>query len=805
MNDLRHSVRALAKSPAFSLIVIVTLALGIGLNTAMFSFMNAMYLRPLPFSDEASLVRVFRATPGNRDGDLSSADFEDLRVAAKGFGDFIASFEESAALADPGHPAVDARGLRVSTNYLGVLGIQPEIGRFFRAGEEIAGNSRVVVISHALWKDRYNSDPNILGRIIRLGGEPNEIIGVLPEAANDGRLLRHIDTLRPLGFTEAERAARDASWVRVIGRRSPELPAFQGEALVASIGLRLAQAHPKEDGRAGLRAVRLLGATSNQTGRVVVSLLLGLSGFVLLIACANLANFVIARTIERTQELSVRSALGASLFHLIRPLALEALTLVVAGGALALLVTLWSTDWLSAQSVASGGSPMGFPLDWRVLTFALGSAFATALIFGTAPAILITRLNAHEALKVGLRGATGGTGHRRLRNLLVTGQFAMAITLLAGAGYLVGGAGRLLRERLGWTSADVVTGAVDLPKAKYPNPEAVIAFQRRLGVELAALPGIDAAALAHVFPYGGSVGLRPYWIEGRERPAKGQEPSAGVNGISPNYFKVIGGRLMAGRAFADSDTAQAPRVVIINEGMARALFPSENPIGRRISRADGDSPEWAEIVGIASDVRPTGLYQAPPTYQVYHPIAQEPWQYLSFAVRTRPGASTAALASLGKTVASLDPDLPISGLMTADAQVERASFDLGMLKKMLGAFATLGLSLAAIGLYGVIARTVAQRTPEIGIRMALGATVGSVRRLILASGLRLAVAGSALGLAGAYAINRFLESMMPAISGGIALAVLEAAGVLGVAAFLACYLPARAASRVDPLKAIRAE
>ncbi len=805
MNDLKYALRALAKSPVFSIIAVATLALGIGLNTAMFSLMNAIYLRPLPFPNSASLVRVYRATPETREGDVSAGDFADLKGAAPGFGEFAGSAEETVSLAEPGRPAVTASALRVSSNYLSVLGVHPEVGRTFRAEEELAGNHRVVVISHALWQERYGGNPEVLGTSIRVGGETHEIIGVLPEGANDGRVLRQIDILRPFGFSGAERASRLEPYVRVIGRRLATVSERQGSAIVAAVGARLAQEHPKEDGSASLRSVALLGATGNQGGRIVAYMLLGLSGFVLLIACSNLANFVIARTIERSQELSVRSALGASLFHLIRPLAIESLTIAAAGGAAALLVALWSADWLSAQSVASGGSPMAFPLDWRVLAFAVFSSLATALVFGTAPGLLITRLNVNETLKVGMRHATTGTRQRKLRSLLVIGQFAMAMTLLAGAAFLVRGTNLLIRQQYGWNSDSVIVGAFDLPKAKYGTAEAILAFQRRLLTELRAIPGVGSAALSFGLPYSGALGPRQYLVEGRARPAKGQEPAASFDGISPDYFRVTGSRLVSGRPFDDTDTAKSTHVAIINESMARSLFPDENPIGHRLARTDTETLEWAEIVGIAADVRPTGLYQQPPAFQVYHPLTQEPWQYSRFAVRAQPGAMKAVLGSVGKALAAVDPDLPVRDLMSADALVERSSFDLAMLKKMLGLFAVLGLGLAALGIYGVIARTVVQRTPEIGIRMALGATTGNVRALVLRAGLRLALAGVGLGLAGAYGITRFLTSMMPAIGGAAAAVVAETVAALGFVALLACYLPARAASRVDPVTAIRAE
>lgn len=805
MNDLKFTLRSLIKNPAFAIITIVTLALGIGLNTAMFSLMNSIFLRPLPFEDSTSLVRIYRSTSETKEGDLSPADFADLKASEASFGHFAGSSEETVSLADTARPAEEAAALRVTANYLSVLGIRPEIGRPFRQEDENLGNQPVVIISHTLWESRFGSVADILGRTLRIEGQPHEIIGVLPDSANDGRVLRQVGIFRPLNLSAVERLSRTGPWIRVIGRRNPIVSESQGNAIVAALGTRLAQDHEKEDAGTSLRSVSLHGATGNQSGRIVVAMLLGLSGFVLLIACSNLANFVLARTIERSQELSVRSALGASLFHLIRPLALESFVLALAGGAAALFVALWATHWLTAQSVASGGFQMEFPLDWRVLCFALGSSIATAVVFGISPALLIAKLNLNESLKSGMRGATTGIRHQRLRSLLVVGQFAMAMTLLAGAGLLVRGANLLIKQHFGWDSANVAVGTVDLPKTRYDSPEKILAFQRQLETRLRSIAGVDSVTLAYGLPYSGAVGPRPYIVQGRDRPAKGGEPAASYDGITSDYFKVTGGRVVDGRSFVDADNGGSARVVIINEDMARALFPNENPIGHRISRADTEKPEWAQIVGIAADVRPTGIYQRPFPFQVYHPLAQEPWQYATFALRTKPGALTSVLGTISRTVSGIDPDLPVGKLMSADAMVEQSSFDLGMLKKMLGAFALLGLMLAALGIYGVVARIVVQRAPEIGIRMALGATMENVRDLILGSGLRLALLGACIGLAGAFGITKLLGSMMPGLEGDTGVVVVEAATVLSVAALLASYLPARAASKIDPVDAIRAE
>ena len=683
--------------------------------------------------------------------------------------------------------------------------MRPEVGRAFSPGDELPANAKVAIISHELWRTRFDSAADIIGRSIRIGGEPHDIIGVLPESANDGRVLRQVGVLLPRRFTPAESASRSEPWARVIGRCAAGVSVNQGKAFVAALGARLSLEHAKEDGDATWRAEGLLGSTSNRGGRIVVAMLLGLSACVLLIACSNLANFVLARTLERSQELSVRSALGATLMHLMRPLAIESLLLAAAGGAGAILVDLWSSSWLNAQSLASGGSPMQFPLDWRVLGFAVASSVVTALFFGTAPALVIARMNVNDALKSGARGATAGGSHRRLRSLLVVGQFAMAITLLAGAGFLARGASEQIHRHYGWDSGNVALGAVDLPKGRYGDAGKILAFQSQLMGKLRGIPGVDSVALAYGFPYSGAMGSRTYFADGGVRPAKGQEPSASFDGISPDYFKVTGGRLVAGRSFTDADTATSAHVVIINEGMARALFPNENPVGHRLSRADTEKPEWSEVVGITSDVQPAGIYQRPEPFQVYHPLAQEPWQYSVFALRARPGASRAVLAATGAAVASVDPDLPVDKLMSADDRVASVAFDLGMLKKMLGVFALLGLALAVLGIYGVLARTVVLRTREIGIRMALGASLADVRLLVVRSGLRLAVGGGVVGLLGAFGVTRLLASMMPAIGGSPVAAVAGAMLTLAAAALVACYLPARAASRVDPVTAIRAE
>jgi putative ABC transport system permease protein len=805
MHDLKFAIRALLKSPTFSLIAVVTLALGIGLNTSMFSLLNTMFLRPLPFPDSGALVRVFATTPQTRLGDLSPADYRELRAGEGAFGQFAASYDENVPVSAPGRPAALADALRVSANYLDVLRVRPELGRFFTPEEEAAGRDRVAMISHFFWVEQCGGSPEVLGRTLRINGEPHTVVGVLPETADDGRLIRHTAVFRPLGLSAAETASHGDPWLKVIGRRSGDVSEARGNAIVAAIGKRAAHDFPKEDGNSTWRAEALMGSTGSPTARVIVAMLIGLSGFVLLIACSNLANFLLARTIERARELSVQAALGASRFQLIRPVAIESLLLAAAGGAASIPVALWGSRWLSDQSVANGGSPVSFPLDWRVLGFAVAVSLVTGLFFGTAPALLISRMNLGRALGGGSRGATAGAGHQRLRRGLVIAQFAMAMTLTAGAAFLVRGADDLIRHHYGWTSENIVVGAVDLPKERYGTAAKILVFHRELLEKLRALPGVESVALGYWFPFSNDFGARAYAVEGRVPAVKGQEPTAAYNAVTPDYFRVTGTRLLQGRAFSEADNAGGARVAVISEGMARALFPDESPIGHRIAEVDADAPKWSEIVGVVGDVRTSGVYQRPPKFQVYQPLAAAPWQSAMVGIRTAPGASAEVLGRVGATVVAIDPDLPVRNLATADATVERTTFDLGMLKRMLGAFAVLGVALAALGIYGVVARTVAQRTREIGIRMALGATMADISRMIFRSALCLALIGAAAGVAGAAGITRLLSSMMPGVEGSAWTVAAASTAFLAIVALAASYLPARSAARVNPIDAIRSE
>ncbi|MEJ1971403.1 MAG: ABC transporter permease [Lacunisphaera sp.] len=803
LKDLRLAFRQLARSPGFSLLAILTLGLGIGANTGMFSAFNSIVLKPTPYPDSAAIDRIFRATAQNPDGNFSAADFRDLRQGAAGYGDVAAYQLGEASLSEPGQPAELASACRVSANLLPLLGLPPALGRYFRPGEELAGNDRVAVLSQRTWLNRFGGRGDIVGRTVRIDGEPHEIIGVLPPEFNEWRHLGNVDFFRPLGLTAERSADRHSLFLRMLGRRGPGVTRGAADAFLAGLGARLAAAFPAENEGASWRAVPLNTLVSGKNGPEMFSMLLGLSGFVLLIACSNLANFLLARTMTRAREYAVRAALGASRLQLLRPLAAEALLLALGGGVLALFVAAWACDWLSLRSTGDNGERVHILLDGRVFAWALGMSLLTALAFGFAPALFALRLDLNNTLKSGGRGLTGSRGHHRFRQALIVGQFALAMILLTGAALFIRGLDELNRRRSGWSSEHLASGSVLLPAAAYANPAKVAAFQRLALQRLEALPGVASAGLAGAMPYFTWGDARKYFVEGQPLPEAGKEPSALFDSVTPGYFDTVGTRILAGRGFTAGDTAESPRVFVLSQSLARALFGAANPIGRHFAPA-GATPQWGEIVGVANDVVSTVSDARDAAFQVYWPMTQEPRLRFELAVRTT-GAPSSVLDGIRATMAAIDPDLPIRNLKSADDAIFRANYQQAVLRDMLTSFAVLGLGLASLGIYGVIARTVAQRTGEFAIRLALGASVRDITRLVLGAGVRQALLGSAFGLLGAVAICRLLASSFPGMRLDSLPVLIGTTLLLIAVALVACWLPARRAGRVDAMSALRAE
>jgi predicted permease len=801
LSDIRFALRQLARSPGFTGVALLTLALGIGLNTAMFNIVNSVVLQPLRFPDSKNLFRLIRTSDrlqaqGNRPG-----DFVEIARQSSDFARVVCCRPWSFTLAEPGRSAEVLGSLRASAGYFGVLGAGMALGREFTPEEDTPGRDQVVILSRAFWLSHFGGDPGVIGRTLRLDGQSNQIIGVAPAIADDPRTLNSPEIYRPLALTADEIASLEDHAYDMIGRLLPGVTAAHAETRLDAIAAGLAKSEPKEYAGRSLRAVSLkpvlLGAS-----RQIICMLIGLSGFVLLIACANLANLLLTRAIAQAREFAIRGALGASSMQLIRPLIAECSILASAGGALGVLVSMWTDDWL-ARELSSSGTTLEFVLDWRLLLFACGASLTTSLFFGVAPAWVTSRVRVSDTLKSGARGSTGDPSQNRFRQVLVACQFALALVLISGALFFARGLNKLLHRESGWKPATVLRGVLAMPSGRYPDNRRMMLFYDRVQERVSALPGVAAAAISHEVPAFGFPSGRAFVVQGQPPPAQGSEPGAPINGVTPGYFKAIGTRLLSGRDFNASDRSDSPHVMIINEAMARTLFPGTSAIGHRLAFFDEKVPEWMEIVGVSEDVQFLNLGSGP-AFQVYVPMSQATWSYVTLVVRSDAPLSTLT-DPIRRAVGELDPDMAVKELMPVREYIHQNLQNIEAINHLLVGFALLGLFLAALGIYGVIARIVALRTNEIGIRIALGARARQVALLILGSGMRMVGAGAALGLLGAVGLVRFLESAMPGLTASDAGAVAGATAVLIAVALFACWLPARRAARVDPIIALRSE
>ncbi len=805
LSSFRLAARSLAHSPGFTLLAVITLGLGIGANTAMFSALNSILLKPLPYPDGARLERIDRATPQNPQGRVSPADFVDLQREMHSYGEIGAYALGDTSLSEPGQPAEMVQALRTTANFFSVLRVQPQLGRDFLPREDLPGNDRVVIISQRCWKQRFGGKYDVIGRTIRVDGEPHEIIGVLPAWFNDWRHLGAFDFFRPLALDQQKATDRRSTILRPIGRRLDNLSHAEANGFIANFGARLAADFPEVNAGSTWRAIALNDTIMSTNGPATMAMLIGLSGFVLLIACSNLANLLLARTMARAREFAVRSALGASRMQLLRPLIAESLLLALAGGGCAILVAQWVADWIAVRTTGDNGEQVVLTLDWRVLAWAFAASLATAVAFGLAPALFAMRLNVNDTLKSGARGTTGGRGHQRFRQGLIIGQFALAMILLAGAALYVRGLDELNNSRGGWQSERLATGTVVLPAASYGDPDKIATFHRLTLERLESVPGVASASISSFTPFFNWADIRKYLVEGREPPQPGREPAAVVNSISPHYFETYQTRLLAGRAFNSSDTLTSPKVFIVSQATATGLFGNENPIGRRLAQTGLGSSQWGEIVGVAADVKSIMPDPGPVTFQLYQPMAQDPRPYNEIAVRTSGTAPSTLIPSIRNIMTGLDADLPVRQLQAADVTIDNANTQSAILRDMLSSFAILGLGLASLGIYGVIARTMAQRTGEFAIRFALGACAKDVTHIVLLSGVKLAGLGAALGLLGALGISRFLATRNPGMHFNSPLVLIGTTLLLVAIALVACWLPARRAGRINPIEALRSE
>ena len=800
-HDVRYGVRQLSRSPGFTAIAILTLALGIGANTAIFSVVNTVLLRPLPYENADRLVMVWgndRAHGYNTD-QVSPPDFRDWQSQNHVFESMAGATDVMYTLTGAGDPA-PVIGYEFSAKYFRVLGVAPLIGRTFAPEEEQDGRNHVAVLGYRLWQSRFGGDRSLVGKTITLNGAPHTVVGVMPPA------FQYFGTelWTPLTVPREAEQDRNYRFLRVVARLKPGATLKQARTEMNTIADRLSRAYPKTNKDEG---VNVMSVRQMFTGDIRAPLLVLLCavGLVLLIACANVANLVLARAVSRQREVAVRTALGASRTRLLRQLLTESAILGLSGGALGLLLAYWATGALVAMfppTIANLNIPHvdKIPIDGWVLGFALGASLLTAVIFGLAPALQACSVDAYESLKESGRSLTGSRQGRRFRNVLATAEVALSLVLLAAAGLTLKSLVHLLRGDLGLTPDHVLSMRLLLPPSRYPKADADLAFGDQALDRIKALPGVQSAGTVTFLPLSGWWGVRNVALESSQIP-EGQRPAAVWSSVTPDYFRTMSIPLLKGRYFAESDRAGSTGVAIISTTLAKRIAPNVDPLGQRIVVAGIKDP--VEVVGVAGDVHQLGM-TSDETSEVYLPFAQLPAPLMCFAIRTASDPITLAKAAQ-RAVWSVDKDQAVSHVMTMAQLASESLAPQRVVAILLGIFAALALALAAIGLYGVISYSASQRTHEIGIRMALGAGRSEVLRLVLLDGLRLTVLGLALGLAGALASARLMSSLLYGVQPRDSVTLIGAAILLGTVALVASYVPARRAMAVSPISALRHE
>jgi putative ABC transport system permease protein len=795
------ALRSLRAAPVFTATALVTLALGIGVNTSMFSILNATLLRALPYPDSGQLVRVYRTTTVSQTLPHSPANFLDHQAQNTVFTALAAASWTNLALAEPGHPAERVAGMSVTGDFFTVLGVQPTIGRALTRDDDQPGRDGVVVLSDAYWRRRFSGDRTIVGRDIRLDGQRATVVGVMPAGFDDRQLWGTIEMWRPMALTAAQRENRGGNSLAIVGRLKPGTTVAAAQAGMGAVAARLARDFPGPNAESGISVLPLAATGTDPTIRLLSWFTMGLAACVLLIACANLANLQLARNVGRARDFALHAALGASRLRVIRQSLVESVLLGVAGGALGLLVAGWTTDALASRIEIAGQTGLAMPLDRAVLAFTAAASVATGVLFGILPAFLASRGDVNEMLKQGGRGSTS-RGHHRLRHGLIVAEVAVALVLLSAAGFFIRGIDRFAVRDNGWRAEQLLTGSVTL-SAAYDTNDSRRAFHERLHTRLAALPGVERVALSANLPFNGFAAGQRFIIEGRPVPRAGTEPSRDVNFVSPEYFDTLGIGLVAGRAFEAADLTRDPMPTIINESMAGQFWPGESAIGKRI--AHPLVMEWQEVVGVVRDVTfATNLGEPRTRFQAYRLLAREPNRSFTVTIRSALPPETITDA-VQRAMAAIDPDQPAQQIQSATRVIGRGLANFALVGWLLAGFALLGLFLAAVGIYGVIAGFVGQRINEIGIRVALGAQARDVLRLVLGQGLRLALAGIAIGLLGTYAVARVLASIAPSLPAPEVMTALAVTAALIGFALLASWLPARQAVRVDPNVALRAD
>ena len=801
IKDVRYGVRSLWKRPGFTAIAVITLALGIGANTAIFSVVNAVLLKPLPFNEPERLVWVWDTQPQLATTPTSLPDFLGWKQQNQSF-DHLAAFQSGKMFLDAGDGiTTDTQLGLVTPELFSVFHVNPILGRTFTSEETLPGRFRVAVLSHSIWQSRFGSDPTVSGRTIQLNGAAYTIIGVMqPGFSYPDRA----ELWRPLPIDPA-RLDPGPHYLKVIGRLKPGVALAQAQADMSTIAARLSQQNREKNAGHGVKLERLANVVIGDIG-LALYVLLGAVGFVLLIACANLANLMLARVGAQQKEIAVRTALGASRLRIVRQLLIESIILAIGGGVIGLLLAIWAVSWVVSLSADTIPRVQEISVDPRVAGFTLLVSVITGVLFGLAPALQVSRPDLTDALKEGGR-TTAGLRKNRLRSALVISEVALSLVLLVGAGLMIRSFAKLNQVDPGFKPAQVLTMGVALLRARYPADEQVAQTYSQILERTTAVPGVVSAGAISDLPLTGSNTSDSFTIEGRPPIAKEAEPSTEYHVVTPRYFESMGIPLLSGRDVAHTDTRQSPNVVVINEVFARRHFAGENPLGHRL-RLQGQERDPLLIIGVVGNVRQLGLDEQL-TPEVYVPLLQDPLsttyqRSMTIVARTKsdPGAIAGPLRA---AVASVDKSLPVYALKAMTEHLHESLARRRFNLILLTVFSGVALALAAVGIYGVISYGVTQRTHEMGIRMALGAKPRDVVQLVVRQAMVLALGGVGIGLLAAWALTRLMKSLLFNVGATDPLTFVAIAALMSLIALLACLIPARRATKVDPLVALRYE
>ncbi|HKV11093.1 MAG TPA: ABC transporter permease [Thermoanaerobaculia bacterium] len=799
--DLKFAGRQLAKSPGFTLVAVLTLALGVGATTAIFSVVYGILLRPLPFAEPDRIVRAYPTASDGSPDSFSVPNYLDWSREAKTIEAASAMDNGTVTLAGDGGEPERLEAFWVRTDFFRILGLKPIAGRTFSPGEDKPAEQRVVLISEELWQRRFGRDRSVIGRRLDLNGVPSTVVGIL---GRDGQYPANADVWLPLAFEEQMLTQRGAYYLNAIAKLAPGATLEEARAEAKVIGDRLAREYPRDNEGTSVGMAPLQEFMVGDV-RTPLLVLLGAVLLVLLIACANVANLLLVRAASREGEIAIRTALGAGRTRIVRQLLTESLLLALVGGAAGVLLAVWMTRALVALAPRSTPRLEEVGVDGSVLLFTLGLTLLTGVLFGLVPALQASRPNLVGTLKEGTRGSRGRAA-TRVRSLLVVTETALAVVLLAGAGLLIRSFGELQKVDVGFRPEGVVKLNLALPESQYPEEARVRTFAGELLTSVRALPGVKSAALAAWgLPLSGTVTVISYTIEGHPPPPNGYEGNVRIGIASPEYFRTMGIPVLRGRDFTGQDRNGAPQVVVINQTAARQMFPGEDPMGKHVTlgwSVDGVR-RGGEVVGIVGDFKQDALQEDPEPH-LFLPFEQAPVEGMTVVLRTATEPAAVATAVREK-VHALDPNLAIYGLQTLEEVVASSASQPKFYMLLLGGFSAIALLLAAVGIYGVIAYGVRQRTQEIGIRLALGASQDRVLRMVVGQGMALAVAGALAGLVGALLATRGMRSLLYQVSASDPMIYTGVALMLVLVAAVASWLPARRAARTDPQLVLRGE